>query len=99
MSNTKLNADQQIELMRLAMVNDKLYYNVGTGITVVINEPFAYSNTVRVATSVSSPDEVSFKFYVGAYRALVNLANGQFIVLPRPESLDELGEMLAGIVD
>ena len=86
-SNSKLDCEQKEILREMkSEFSDKhgqIFSFHENGVTIAIMQAFAGANTIKVATSVASPDEKKFRRKVGEYHALANmLYNDKFIVLP-----------------
>ena len=98
-SNSKLSQVQKSELKSLKQDFENrggvIVQNVDKGVTVAIVEAFPGSNTMRVSTSVQSPDERKFRRKVGEFHALQNMENERFIVLPKSGDIPEYAEVLA----
>lgn len=101
MSNTKLNKaqkfDMKINLANLLASGGAIYANAESGVTVAVKPAFPGSNTVKVSTSVSSPKEKKFRPSVGKHKALENMLNEIYIVMPTPRDVEYLAEHLSDV--
>lgn len=96
MSNTKLNSVEKSDLkQRLAVFPGVIVANSVTGVTVAVCEVFPGSNTVKVSTSVQSPDELKFRAKVGKFNALCNMEAGIYVNFPTPFDPLDFADMLS----
>jgi hypothetical protein len=93
-SNTKLSKSEKLDLREnLADFANTVHsfdfwYDKDNGITTMTVTPFKGANTLRIATSIMSPDEKKFRYSVGRYYAFSNYINGKFIDTPININLD-----------
>ena len=99
MSNTMLTRSEKttlfVALAIFCRAGGEIVSNEETGITVAVMPVFPGSNTVKVSTSVMSPDEDTFRDSVGKMHALDNMGLGNFIVMPTPDDLESFAESLS----
>ena len=73
-------------------------FSFAIGVTVVMQEVFVGSKTVRVAVSVMSDTDIEFVREVGRYHALNRLQNDECLTVPMPANCGEFAEQLASMI-